>query len=255
MNISTIFAHLRIYLYGILISVNALQTIEGLRFLAAEGTPVVVTIHQPDSHVFSLFDNLILMHKGRCIYSGPIEQIQTFFGDRGFNMPHGFNTADWVISVAKTLKTEEDMENKGFIDKDMLLDVEKNKMKDDATGVEQAKPKGLCSSMTDWVISVAKSLKTEEDMENKDFLDEDMLLDVEKNKMKDDATGVEKAKPKGLCSSMTQDSSYKDVFVELTKRQMRNFLRNSKFMILRFSMAIMGGKLHLFSLVCFSLPL
>lgn len=177
----------------IIISVNALQTIEGLRFLANEGTPVVVTIHQPDSHVFSLFDNLILMHKGRCIYSGPIEEIQSFFGDRDFNMPNGFNTADWVISVANTLKTEEDMENKGF-------------------------------------------------------LDEDMLLDVEKNQMKDDTTGVEQGKPKGLSSSTAQDSSWKDVFVELTKRQMRNFLRNSKFMILRFSMAIMGGKLHLFSL-------
>lgn len=107
-------------------------------------------------------------------------------------MPNGYNTADWVIAVAKTLKTEEDMENKGFLDEDMLHDVEKNQMGDDATGVEKARPKDMSSSMT-----------------------------------------------------MTKGSSWATSVVELNKRQMRNFLRNSKFMIIRFSMAVMGGKPHL----------
>lgn len=137
--------------------------------------------------MFSLFDNLILMHKGRCIYFGPINGIPAYFGDRNFNIPNGFNTADWVISVAKTLKTEEDMVNKGFLQENVPLEY------------------------------------------------------VEKNEIEGDEKEIEVAKPIGF-------SSFTTSVIELTKRQMRHFFRNSKFMILRFAMAIMGGKLHIFNL-------
>lgn len=88
--------------------------IEALKHLANQGSSIMVTIHQPDSQIFSLFDDLTLMHLGHTLFSGPTADIADYFGSRGFQLPTRFNTADVVISVARSFKKEADIIDKGF---------------------------------------------------------------------------------------------------------------------------------------------
>ena len=44
--------------------------IAALKRIAASGTAVVITLHQPSSNIFLLFDNLILLSAGKTCYCG-----------------------------------------------------------------------------------------------------------------------------------------------------------------------------------------
>jgi len=60
---------------------------------------VVCTIHQPQSKIFYLFDNLILMKKGEIVYQGGSRKSLSFFAAAGFPCPHGVNPADHLLDV------------------------------------------------------------------------------------------------------------------------------------------------------------
>ena len=57
----------------------AQNVITVLREMAAKGKTVVVTIHQPSSEVFAMFDRLLLMSEGRLAYLGPFILCQNLF--------------------------------------------------------------------------------------------------------------------------------------------------------------------------------
>lgn len=60
---------------------------------------VVFTIHQPRSNIVALFDQLILLAKGRTVYSGPFANCQDYFDNIGYSCPPGFNIADYLIDL------------------------------------------------------------------------------------------------------------------------------------------------------------
>jgi ABC-type multidrug transport system ATPase subunit len=79
---------------------NAFNVIECLVTLARNyKRTVVFTIHQPRSNIVTLFDHLVLLAKGRTIYSGPQSKTQTYFGEIGYRCPPGFNIADYLIDL------------------------------------------------------------------------------------------------------------------------------------------------------------
>ena len=49
---------------------HALRVIRSLKRLAQRGTTVVVTVHQPRANIFRLFDDLLLLHRGKPVYCG-----------------------------------------------------------------------------------------------------------------------------------------------------------------------------------------
>ena len=61
---------------------------------------IIFTIHQPRSNIFALFDRLILLAKGRLVYSGSVREglIQHFAG-LGYECPIGFNLADYLVDL------------------------------------------------------------------------------------------------------------------------------------------------------------
>ncbi|GAA5875055.1 hypothetical protein JCM3774_003416 [Rhodotorula dairenensis] len=76
---------------------NVMQT---LRDLASDGRTIVVSIHQPRSDIWQMFDNALLLVKGgRTAYSGPADQIIPFFAKAGKECPQHFNPADFVIDA------------------------------------------------------------------------------------------------------------------------------------------------------------
>lgn len=79
---------------------NAFNVVECLVNLVKNyNRTVVVTIHQPRSNIVALFDQLVLLAKGRTVYSGPFENCQAYFDNIGYTCPPGFNIADYLIDL------------------------------------------------------------------------------------------------------------------------------------------------------------
>jgi ABC-type multidrug transport system ATPase subunit len=60
---------------------------------------VIATIHQPNSNITALFDDLMVMSGGRCVYFGSFEDAVPRFADSGFICPLYCNPTDFFIGV------------------------------------------------------------------------------------------------------------------------------------------------------------
>jgi ABC-type multidrug transport system ATPase subunit len=78
-------------------SFSAVQLCQVLKKVANAGASVLFTIHQPNSEIFNSFDRLILLNKGRVMYQGSVNDIPSYFADRGHPNPPNYNPADWVM--------------------------------------------------------------------------------------------------------------------------------------------------------------
>lgn len=79
---------------------NAFNVIECLVTLVKTyNRTVIFTIHQPRSNIVALFDQLILLARGRVVYSGPFSSCQAYFDNLGYPCPPGFNIADYLVDL------------------------------------------------------------------------------------------------------------------------------------------------------------
>ena len=66
-----------------------------------------MTIHQPNSEIYALFDNLILMVEGRFIYQGAADDAPAYFANNfGLSFPVYMNPADYFMSIMHHEKKE-----------------------------------------------------------------------------------------------------------------------------------------------------
>jgi len=85
---------------------NAFNVVECLVNLVKNyNRTVIFTIHQPRSNIVALFDQLVLLAKGRTVYSGPFESCQPYFDNIGYSCPPGFNIADYLIDLTMHAST------------------------------------------------------------------------------------------------------------------------------------------------------
>lgn len=79
---------------------NAFNVIECLVTLAKTyRRTVIFTIHQPRSNIVALFDRLLLLAKGKTVFSGEFGQCQEYFDHIGYSCPPGFNIADYLVDL------------------------------------------------------------------------------------------------------------------------------------------------------------
>ena len=79
---------------------NAFNVIECLVTLAKTyKRTVIFTIHQPRSNIVALFDRLLLLAKGKTVYSGEFSRCQDYFDHIGYSCPPGFNIADYLVDL------------------------------------------------------------------------------------------------------------------------------------------------------------
>jgi ABC-type multidrug transport system ATPase subunit len=78
-------------------SYSAVQLCQVLKKVANAGASVLFTIHQPSSEIFSSFDCLILMKKGRVLYQGSVQNVSSYFETRNYPVPPNFNPADHIM--------------------------------------------------------------------------------------------------------------------------------------------------------------
>ncbi|KAI4141211.1 MAG: hypothetical protein L6R39_005470, partial [Caloplaca ligustica] len=79
---------------------SAFQLVKTLKLLASKGRTIIVTIHQPRSEVWSLFDGLVLLSGGAAVYSGPKEDCLPYFEDLGYPLPALVNPAEFIVDLA-----------------------------------------------------------------------------------------------------------------------------------------------------------
>ena len=81
-------------------SFNSLTLIRLLHRIAKGGRAVIVTVHQPRTDIFSLFDSLLILTCGEPAYFGPASEAVDFFQTLGHICPLGVNFADFLIDTA-----------------------------------------------------------------------------------------------------------------------------------------------------------
>ena len=89
-------------------STTALTVCQALKNLAERGEcTVVCTIHQPQQKIFKLFDNLILLKRGKVIYQGSCQKSLLFLESIGLPCPAGVNPADFLLDAIAPTHTEQ----------------------------------------------------------------------------------------------------------------------------------------------------
>jgi ABC-type multidrug transport system ATPase subunit len=79
---------------------SALQLIQTLKDLARKGRTIIVTLHQPRSEIWGLFDHLILLTGGSPVYSGPTDSCLSYFEKLGHTLAPFVNPAEYLIDLA-----------------------------------------------------------------------------------------------------------------------------------------------------------
>jgi ABC-type multidrug transport system ATPase subunit len=83
-----------------------------LRGVATQrGIPVVCTIHQPSTRSFYLFDGVLILCEGRCVYRGPPADCMTYLSTAGFPPPMtagfcAYNPADYWMDLLYTQEVD-----------------------------------------------------------------------------------------------------------------------------------------------------
>lgn len=78
-----------------------------LKKLALKGKTIVVTIHQPSSELYALFDKLMLMAEGRVAFLGTPAEAATFFDGLNSPCPSNYNPADFYVQMLAIVPSHE----------------------------------------------------------------------------------------------------------------------------------------------------
>lgn len=89
---------------------SAERVMATLKELCSDGHTVLVSIHQPRSSVFEMFDNLILLAEGELVYDGPATEVLPHFQALGHSCPEHYNPAEWLADLVAIDHTSPDSE-------------------------------------------------------------------------------------------------------------------------------------------------
>ncbi|KAG0368170.1 hypothetical protein BGZ54_002525 [Gamsiella multidivaricata] len=82
-------------------SYSAHMVVEQLCKLAAsKTTTVILTIHQPRSDIFHMFDQALVISKGEALYFGATSTAAEYFRRRDLVCPANYNIADYLLDIA-----------------------------------------------------------------------------------------------------------------------------------------------------------
>ncbi|XP_065075064.1 protein white isoform X2 [Ochlerotatus camptorhynchus] len=85
---------------------SVLQVLKGM---ALKGKTIILTIHQPSSELYCLFDKVLLVAEGRVAFLGSPYQAAEFFSQLGIPCPPNYNPADFyvqMLAIAPNKETE-----------------------------------------------------------------------------------------------------------------------------------------------------
>ena len=89
-------------------SFMAHSVLQVLKRLAVKEKTIILTIHQPSSELFGLFDKLLLMAEGRVAFLGTPNEAATFFTQMNAPCPTNYNPADFYVQFLAIVPGQED---------------------------------------------------------------------------------------------------------------------------------------------------
>jgi ABC-type multidrug transport system ATPase subunit len=86
---------------------SALDYVRSLRIMTdVTKKTTVATLYQASNNIFTLFDKLLLLDEGRCLYFGPTELAKAYFEDLGFLCPNRKSTPDFLTGICNPNERE-----------------------------------------------------------------------------------------------------------------------------------------------------
>ncbi|KAJ8901896.1 hypothetical protein NDN08_004100 [Rhodosorus marinus] len=86
---------------------TTLDIVKGVRQVAdALHLTVFMALQQPGNDVFEQFDKICVLDSGKCIYYGPREKVEGYFGEMGFKRPPAKSIADFLLAVSDPSSSE-----------------------------------------------------------------------------------------------------------------------------------------------------
>ncbi|KAL6865410.1 hypothetical protein ACP4OV_016561 [Aristida adscensionis] len=89
-------------------SASAFMVVQVLRRIAQSGSVVIMTIHQPSARILGILDRLLLLSRGRTVYSGTPAGLKHFFSDFGTPIPENENPAEFALDSIRELERQPD---------------------------------------------------------------------------------------------------------------------------------------------------
>jgi ABC-type multidrug transport system ATPase subunit len=86
---------------------SALDYVRSLRIMTdIFDITTIATLYQASNSIFSLFDKVLLLDEGKCIYYGPTKTAKSYFEDMGFYCPPRKSTPDFLTGLCNPLERE-----------------------------------------------------------------------------------------------------------------------------------------------------
>ena len=80
---------------------TALEYVQSIRTLTNMAhVSTAVALYQAGETLYELFDKVLLIDEGKCLYYGKTEHAKKYFMDLGFDSPDRWTTADFLTSVS-----------------------------------------------------------------------------------------------------------------------------------------------------------
>lgn len=81
-------------------STAAYRLVTALGAVVRNGRTVVLSVHQPSSRVYQMFDKVLLLSEGKCLYFGRRSEAVQYFESAGFSPTFPMNPADFLLDLA-----------------------------------------------------------------------------------------------------------------------------------------------------------
>ncbi|KAM3238608.1 ABC transporter G family member 25 [Capsicum chinense] len=78
----------------------AYRLVSTLGSLAQKGKTIITSVHQPSSRVFQMFNSVLVLSEGRCLYFGKGNESMNYFESVGFSPSFPMNPADFLLDLA-----------------------------------------------------------------------------------------------------------------------------------------------------------
>lgn len=107
-------------------SYTARYLVKNLRDLARQGKIVLLTIHQPSSDIFHMFDQIGIMSHGHIVYCGPANEMIPYFTALGYPCDKYTNPLDRYVDVCSVDRRDKERENESIKRVASLVEAFKN---------------------------------------------------------------------------------------------------------------------------------